>query len=85
VRFSGKAHIIAQMPDHELWLTDFFDARGNTLSDGREAVESRDAGYVLGFARQRPSLNGGEAGLFATRSAWGSPPWDQNHLAPASV
>jgi len=29
VEFSGEPHLIARMPDHELWLADFKDSEGN--------------------------------------------------------
>jgi len=32
VSFLTPPHMIAQMPDHELWLTDFNDSEGNTLA-----------------------------------------------------
>jgi predicted enzyme related to lactoylglutathione lyase len=32
VTFSGAPHMIAQMPDHQLWLADFTDSEGNTLA-----------------------------------------------------
>ena len=31
VRFATGPHMIAQMPDHELWLADFMDSEGNTM------------------------------------------------------
>ena len=31
VKFVDAPHIIAQMPDHALWLTSFDDSEGNTL------------------------------------------------------
>lgn len=31
VRFMTSPHMIAQMPDHELWLADFTDTEGNTM------------------------------------------------------
>jgi methylmalonyl-CoA/ethylmalonyl-CoA epimerase len=32
VGFAGPPHMIAQMPDHQLWLADFTDSEGNTLA-----------------------------------------------------
>ena len=32
VPFQGKPHLIARMPDHELWMTFFKDSEGNTLA-----------------------------------------------------
>ena len=32
VQFLDKPHLIARMPDHELWLTFFKDSEGNTLA-----------------------------------------------------
>ena len=32
VRFSDAPHLIARMPDHELWLSAFVDTEGNTIS-----------------------------------------------------
>lgn len=32
VTFQGKPHLIARMPDHELWMTFFKDSEGNTLA-----------------------------------------------------
>ena len=32
VVFSGEPHLIAKMPDHELWLADFHDSEGNTAA-----------------------------------------------------
>lgn len=29
VKFSAEPHMIARMPDHELWLADFKDSEGN--------------------------------------------------------
>lgn len=31
VRFLDPPHLIARMPDHELWLTAFTDSEGNTM------------------------------------------------------
>lgn len=31
VTFSGAPHMVAQMPDHQLWLTAFTDSEGNML------------------------------------------------------
>lgn len=31
VRFIDAPHVIARMPDHELWLTAFVDSEGNTM------------------------------------------------------
>jgi catechol 2,3-dioxygenase-like lactoylglutathione lyase family enzyme len=31
VRFLDAPHLIARMPDHELWLTAFVDSEGNTM------------------------------------------------------
>ena len=32
VAFLDKPHLIARMPDHELWMTFFKDSEGNTLA-----------------------------------------------------
>ncbi len=32
VRFVDEPHLIARMPDHELWMTFFNDSEGNTLA-----------------------------------------------------
>lgn len=32
VPFVTEPHLIARMPDHELWLADFSDSEGNTLA-----------------------------------------------------
>jgi methylmalonyl-CoA/ethylmalonyl-CoA epimerase len=32
VKFSGEPHLIARMPDHELWMAFFEDSEGNTLA-----------------------------------------------------
>jgi methylmalonyl-CoA/ethylmalonyl-CoA epimerase len=32
VEFRDKPHLIARMPDHELWMTFFKDSEGNTLA-----------------------------------------------------
>ena len=32
VTFQDKPHLIARMPDHELWMTFFKDSEGNTLA-----------------------------------------------------
>ena len=32
VRFEDKPHLIAKMPDHELWMTFFRDTEGNVLA-----------------------------------------------------
>jgi methylmalonyl-CoA/ethylmalonyl-CoA epimerase len=32
VSFTDKPHMIAQMPDHQLWLTAFTDSEGNTMA-----------------------------------------------------
>lgn len=32
VAFEGQPHLIARMPDHELWMTFFKDSEGNTLA-----------------------------------------------------
>jgi methylmalonyl-CoA/ethylmalonyl-CoA epimerase len=32
VAFVSKPHMIAKMPDHELWLADFSDSEGNLLA-----------------------------------------------------
>ena len=32
VTFADKPHLIARMPDHELWMTFFKDSEGNTLA-----------------------------------------------------
>jgi methylmalonyl-CoA/ethylmalonyl-CoA epimerase len=32
VRFKDKPHLIAKLPDHELWMTFFVDVDGNTLA-----------------------------------------------------
>ena len=31
VRFMGEPHMIAKMPDHDLWLTAFYDSEGNMM------------------------------------------------------
>jgi methylmalonyl-CoA/ethylmalonyl-CoA epimerase len=32
VRFVGKPHMIAKMPDHELWLAEFRDSEDNVMA-----------------------------------------------------
>jgi methylmalonyl-CoA/ethylmalonyl-CoA epimerase len=32
VRFAREPHLVAQLPDHELWLAFFDDSEGNTLA-----------------------------------------------------
>jgi predicted enzyme related to lactoylglutathione lyase len=32
VRFKGTPHLVARMPDHELWMAFFDDTEGNTLA-----------------------------------------------------
>jgi methylmalonyl-CoA/ethylmalonyl-CoA epimerase len=32
VPFVGEPHLVARMPDHELWLAEFRDTEGNTLA-----------------------------------------------------
>ncbi|HKV11953.1 MAG TPA: VOC family protein [Thermoanaerobaculia bacterium] len=32
VEFRGEPHLIARMPDHELWMAFFRDSEGNTLA-----------------------------------------------------
>ena len=32
VEFKDKPHLVARMPDHELWMTFFKDTEGNTLA-----------------------------------------------------
>ncbi len=32
VTFLGEPHLIARMPDHELWMAFFRDSEGNTLA-----------------------------------------------------
>jgi methylmalonyl-CoA/ethylmalonyl-CoA epimerase len=32
VTFRDQPHLIARMPDHELWMTFFNDSEGNTLA-----------------------------------------------------
>ena len=32
VRFVGEAHMIARMPDHELWLAEFRDSENNVMA-----------------------------------------------------
>ena len=32
VSFEGEPHLIARMPDHELWMAFFHDSEGNTLA-----------------------------------------------------
>ncbi len=32
VSFKGKPHLVARMPDHELWMAFFADTEGNTLA-----------------------------------------------------
>ncbi|HEX9563344.1 MAG TPA: VOC family protein [Gemmatimonadaceae bacterium] len=40
VRFEDQPHLVARMPDHELWMTFFKDSEGNTLA---LMAELRDA------------------------------------------
>jgi methylmalonyl-CoA/ethylmalonyl-CoA epimerase len=32
VRFASGPHLVARMPDHELWLADFYDSEENLLA-----------------------------------------------------
>ena len=32
VHFTNAAHLVAKMPDHELWLSEFSDSEGNALA-----------------------------------------------------
>jgi methylmalonyl-CoA/ethylmalonyl-CoA epimerase len=32
VRFVGQPHIVARMPDHDLWLAEFLDSEDNALA-----------------------------------------------------
>jgi methylmalonyl-CoA/ethylmalonyl-CoA epimerase len=32
VQFKGLPHLVARMPDHELWMAFFDDSEGNTLA-----------------------------------------------------
>lgn len=32
VTFRGEPHLVARMPDHELWMAFFHDSEGNTLA-----------------------------------------------------
>jgi len=32
VRFESGPHLVARMPDHELWLADFYDSEDNLLA-----------------------------------------------------
>jgi len=32
VRFEGEPHLIARMPDHELWMAFFYDAEDNMMA-----------------------------------------------------
>jgi methylmalonyl-CoA/ethylmalonyl-CoA epimerase len=32
VRFAGEPHMVARLPDHELWLAEFFDSEDNVLA-----------------------------------------------------
>jgi methylmalonyl-CoA/ethylmalonyl-CoA epimerase len=32
VQFKGVPHLVARMPDHELWMAFFDDSEGNTLA-----------------------------------------------------
>jgi methylmalonyl-CoA/ethylmalonyl-CoA epimerase len=32
VQFAGPPHLVARMPDHELWMAFFTDTEGNTLA-----------------------------------------------------
>lgn len=32
VQFVGEPHLIARMPDHELWLAEFRDSEGNVMA-----------------------------------------------------
>ena len=45
VRFEGEPHLIAKMPDHDLWMAFFWDVEGNMLAlmseVGRDGTESR--------------------------------------------
>jgi len=41
VRFESGPHLVARMPDHELWLADFYDSEENLLA---LMAEKRPAG-----------------------------------------
>ena len=41
VRFEAGPHLVARMPDHELWLADFYDSEDNLLA---LMAEKRPAG-----------------------------------------
>jgi methylmalonyl-CoA/ethylmalonyl-CoA epimerase len=41
VRFEREPHLVARMPDHELWLADFYDSEENLLA---LMAEKRPAG-----------------------------------------
>jgi methylmalonyl-CoA/ethylmalonyl-CoA epimerase len=43
VDFKGKPHLIARMPDHELWMAFFHDSEGNTLALMEARGEGRGA------------------------------------------
>lgn len=32
VRFASRPHLVARMPDHDLWLADFYDSEENLLA-----------------------------------------------------
>ena len=38
VEFDGEPHMIAQMPDHELWMAFFKDSEGNTVALMSEVI-----------------------------------------------
>jgi methylmalonyl-CoA/ethylmalonyl-CoA epimerase len=40
VKFEDKPHLIAKMPDHDLWMTHFRDSEGNLLSLMSEVQQS---------------------------------------------
>lgn len=47
VTFEGQPHLIAKMPDHELWMTFFKDPDGHTLAlmeERRDAEQTGDDG-----------------------------------------
>jgi methylmalonyl-CoA/ethylmalonyl-CoA epimerase len=42
VRFRDEPHLIAKMPDHDLWMAFFYDSEDNTLALMSEVRERRD-------------------------------------------
>jgi methylmalonyl-CoA/ethylmalonyl-CoA epimerase len=47
VAFKGQPHLVAKMPDHELWMAFFSDTEGNTLA---LMEERRGSPHSLHFA-----------------------------------